>query len=246
MKAASPRVLLVEDDPTSREVLALAIAGVPAEVVVAGSFAEARAAIRDAAGAHGRFDAWMVDAHLPDGAGAELLPSRPQGTIALAHTAATDAAVVDALVAAGFAEVLVKPLSALQVQAALRRALGSRAAARGVSPAGDGALPVWDDAAALRALAGHAGNVAGLRGLFVRELEPTLPRLRTAYHARDAAALRDELHRLRASCGFVGAARLAAAVAGAAEDVFAADAHAALHAAACVTLETPYPAAASP
>lgn len=237
MKAGSPRVLLVEDDPISREVLALAIAGVPAQVVVAGSLAEARAAIaRDAC------DAWMVDAHLPDGPGTELLALRPPATVALAHTAATERTVLDALLAAGFADVLVKPLTAGDVQAALHRALAHAPAPPPPHRAeGDALVPVWDDAAALRALAGHAGNVAGLRGLFVRELEPTMTRMQSAFDAGDAAVLRDEVHRLRASCGFVGAARLAAAVQRLSTDLCAAPAHRALHDAARDTLATPYP-----
>lgn len=241
MKAVSPRVLLVEDDAISREVLALAVAGVPADVVAAASLRDAREALARGA----CFDAWLVDAHLPDGAGAELLPARPATTVALAHTAALDGHVHEALLAAGFCEVLVKPLAALDVQAALRRALAGRRRARAAAPASASGMPVWDDAAALRALAGHAGNVAGLRGLFVREIEPALARLRAAFDARDTGALHAELHRLKASCGFVGAARMGAAVDAASADMLDARAHDALHAAARDTLATPYPAPAS-
>lgn len=237
MKGASPQVLLVEDDPISREVLALALAGVPAAVTVAASLHDARAALADTV-----FDAWLVDAHLPDGAGIELLSVRPASTMALAHTAATDATVLDRLIAAGFAEVLVKPLAAADVQAVVRRVLGLQVEPL-ASPAGCAKHPTWDDAAALRALGGDPRHVAGLRGLFVRELEPTLSRLHGAFDAGDAAALHAELHRLAASCGFVGAARLGAAVAQAAARPLAPDTRDALDAATRDTLETPYPSA---
>lgn len=239
MKGTSPQVLLVEDDPISREVLALAIAALPADVVAVESLAQARVALATRV-----FQAWMVDAHLPDGAGVELLALRPSATIALAHTASNDPLTARALQAAGFSTVLVKPLPAGAVQAALRRALGEPA---GPGPADAGEPmqpPPWDDAAALRALGGHAANVGGLRDLFVRELEPTLPRLQAAFDARDAATLQGELHRLKASCGFVGAAQLACAVQAASRAPDDAAVHAALHAVARATLRAPYPSAA--
>lgn len=234
MKAGSPRVLLVEDDPISREVLTLAIAGVPADVVGVASLAQARAALAD-----GPFAAWMVDAHLPDGPGADLLALRPAATAALAHTASTDVSLTAGLLSAGFIEVLVKPLGAADVQAALRRVLGNRPHG-GAVPATAGTPLLWDDAIALRALAGHAGNVAGLRGLFVRELEPALQRLQAAFGQGDIAGLQAELHRLKASCGFVGAARLGAAVAMASAHPLDVDAHAHLHATGHATLQAPY------
>jgi HPt (histidine-containing phosphotransfer) domain-containing protein len=73
-------------------------------------------------------------------------------------------------------------------------------------------LPIWDDAVALRALNGNAAHVAAMRGLFLQELDATATRMTAAVAAGDVAALGEDLHRLRAACGFVGAARLAAAV----------------------------------
>jgi HPt (histidine-containing phosphotransfer) domain-containing protein len=67
-------------------------------------------------------------------------------------------------------------------------------------------FPIWDDAAALAALNGNAEHVAALRTLFLDEL----PGMRT--QIADAGTRAATLHRLRASCGFVGAARLADAV----------------------------------
>ena len=55
-------MLLVEDDPTSRGFLRAAAAALPAHVDVAGSVADARVmATRET------YDAWLIDAHLPDG-----------------------------------------------------------------------------------------------------------------------------------------------------------------------------------
>jgi HPt (histidine-containing phosphotransfer) domain-containing protein len=153
------------------------------------------------------FDLWLVDANLPDGRGETMLEERRDGTgmPALAHTAASDAAARERLLASGFAEVLHKPIGVGALHAALRRHLPT--------PAGnDRARTQWDDAAALRAMGGDPAHVAALRGLFLQELPGQRQRIHAAADAADESAMRAELHRLAASCGFVGAAGLAAAV----------------------------------
>lgn len=210
---APPRVLLVEDDPVSRAFLLAAAQATPAVVDSAGGVREARAL----ASRH-RYALWLVDANLPDGRGIDLLASlrtADADAVALAHTADTTRTAADDLIAAGFREVLVKPLPASAVQAAIRRALSRGATCTPSAPVhGAGSKqPVWDDDAAARALGGNPGHVSTLRGLFVRELPTVLATVARARSAGDDAALRGELHRLRASCGFVGAARLGAAAA---------------------------------
>lgn len=197
-----PRVLLVEDDPVSAAFLRDAASALPAEVHVAGSIAEARRAI-DA----GQFDLWLVDAHLPDGPGEALLGADhcDPGTPALAHTAATEPAVRERLLSAGFRDVLCKPLGIGELHAALRHHLGTTSRIEEPRQA-------WDDAAALRAMGGERGHVEALRELFLQELPDQHLRVRDAAMAGDEAAIRAELHRLTASCSFVGAAGLAAAV----------------------------------
>lgn len=61
------------------------------------------------------------------------------------------------------------------------------------------------------ALAGNPDNVAALRRLFLDELPMVRDALAGAAERGDVDAMRADLHRLRASCGFVGAARLDAA-----------------------------------
>lgn len=203
----TPRILLVEDDPVSREFLAIAVQAVPSEVDSVDSLAAALALARTQ-----DYALWLLDANLPDGNGADLLASlrcRYPGTPALAHTATGDADVLDALLGAGFLEVLVKPLPAVAVQDAVRRALGlPREDISNVVGTTAGDRPVWDDDAAALALNGNRAHIAILRGLFVDEL----PRLRghvdMAVLGGDFEGVREVLHKLRASCGFVGAARL--------------------------------------
>lgn len=202
-----PRVLLVEDEPTSAAFLAAAARAVPLQVDVATDMATALTmASRHAYGL------WLFDATLPDGSGSELLsrlrehfPDVP----AIAHTASDDPVLLAALKQAGFREVLRKPLPAAAVQAALRRVLGiqpTAAAADITSPIGS--APLWDDQAAAAALNGNDAHVATLRGLFLAELPQACERIHQAAQDGDIATVGAELHRLRASCGFVGAAKL--------------------------------------
>ena len=208
---APPRLLLLEDDPVSATFLVAALEALPATVDLAGSLAAADAL------ADRNHALWLFDANLPDGTGAELLARwrmRGLATPALAHTADARREELDALIDAGFAEVLLKPLTVAQLQGAVRRALsGLQVGAAQIDlPQRCGKRPVWDDEQALRALNGNAAHVATMRHLFLQELPGVVARVTQALDARDGAALNAELHRLQASCGFVGAARLAAAV----------------------------------
>ena len=195
-----PCLLLVEDDAVSAAFLRDAASTLPAQVHVARSLADARRAIHAM-----RFDLWLVDAHLPDGPGENLLDTldASASTPALAHTAATEPAVRERLLAAGFHDVLRKPLTIGELHAALRHQL--EATARIEEPRAP-----WDDAGALRALGGDPAHVASLRQLFLQELPGQRRRIRDFATAGDGVAIRAELHRLAASCGFVGAAGLAA------------------------------------
>ncbi len=206
-----PRILLVEDDPVSQAFLVAALESLPARVDAAASCAQARRICADAPG----HALWLIDAHLPDGSGVELLatlrPSAPR-TRAVAHTASRQREVIDALVAGGFSDVLVKPLATPALQSAVRRALGNATATVADVPARYDHLPDWDDAAALRALNGHDAHVATLRQLFLEQLPSQRDAISTALAAGDTCQARQELHRLRASCGFVGATRLGSMV----------------------------------
>lgn len=198
MNPTLPRLLLVEDDPVSAAFLRDVAMALPAQVAVAASIADARAtAAADA------FDLLMIDANLPDGRGEALLRALREGgdcTPALAHTADGDAQLHARLRGAGFIDVLCKPIDMAGLHAALRRHLPQAAA-----------KPDWDDDAALAAL-GEQAHVEALRGLFRKELPMQRQRIQAAAGAGDIAAMRAELHRLAASCGFVGAAKLADAV----------------------------------
>lgn len=201
-----PRILLVEDDVVSRAFLSAALEALPATVEAADSCAAARESAQRSA-----CDLWLIDANLPDGSGAQLLAHLRRWAAdipALAHTASHDPADHQALLAAGFAEVLVKPLPMLALQSAICRALGYDLAVADGQPRLCAKLPHWDDAAALAALKGEQAHVLALRRLFLDELARQCQVIEDALWRKDLAAAAEVLHRLRASCGFVGAARL--------------------------------------
>jgi hypothetical protein len=116
---------------------------------------------------------------------------------ALASSAALDASTARELRASGFAAVLRKPLGLTDLATALApfasRVLDTH---RALDACGDGTV------------------LAALRGLFRAELAALPAELERL--SADLPALRDRLHRLRASCGFCGATRLDAACAEAA------------------------------
>jgi CheY-like chemotaxis protein/HPt (histidine-containing phosphotransfer) domain-containing protein len=204
----APRLLLVEDDPTSQAFLRDALLALPANVDVAGDIAEARALAQAAPHA-----LWIVDAHLPDGDGLDCLRVlRLVGdTPALAITAGGNGDAFDALCAGGFLEVLAKPVPLALLQATVRRLVGDapRTALRVGEP---GKLPVWDEARALAAIGGNPQALLALRGLFLGELPAARSAVEAAIAAGDGEAARAHLHKLQAGAGFVGAARLSRAI----------------------------------
>lgn len=199
----SIRLLLVEDDETSRYFLAEALRALPAEVDEA---ADIEQALRLASST--RHDLWLIDAHLPDGDGVSCLRSlrRSHDTPALAITAGAAREELDQLCACGYLEVLLKPVSIALLHATVRRLLGQAPAS--AAPHDEGKLPVWNEARALSAIGGNHGALLALRRIFLDELPDLRAQVLAAHQACDELALGAVLHKLKASCGFVGAIRL--------------------------------------
>jgi DNA-binding response OmpR family regulator len=205
-----PRLLLVEDDPASRAFMAAVLAQYPAEVDTAASVGTALAL----ATTH-YYALWLIDARLPDGNGIDLLARlRKQGrsTPALAHTASQDREEHAALVQAGFLGTLIKPFAASELRDAIASTLGSAATPAVAQPQGGPVPPLWDDDGAFVAMNGNHEHVAALRAMFLAELPDQRNIVLAALRQGDVGAARDTLHRLKASCGFVGASRLKIAV----------------------------------
>ena len=182
-----------------------ALETLPADVDTADSLASALASAEP--GAH---DLWLIDVNLPDGNGAQLLRelrrSHPD-TPALAHTADGDATIHARLREAGFSDTLVKPLGRDQLLKAVRRALVNSPAGIFVAQAPAAVelqVQDWDETAALAALNGQRNHLIALRELFLAELPGVRDAVEQAVDQHDERQLRSQLHRLQASCGFVG------------------------------------------
>lgn len=202
------RLLLVEDDTTTQEFFRATLAALPGTVTVAGSLAQALQITADT-----RHALWLIDVNLPDGTGPQLLQqlrTRYPGVPALAHTANDTPALRQTLLHAGFAEVLIKPMPSHVLLTAVHTLLGTAPASL---PSAEAApVPDWDEGAAMLALNGQNAHVMALRELFIKELPDVHAAVSTALQQHDTSALRVQLHRLQASCGFVGASRLGRAV----------------------------------
>lgn len=200
---ALPRLLLIEDDPVSRSFLQAVLESLPAQV----DCSDTAAGAYECAMRH-QHALWLIDVNLPDGTGSALLHrlrQQQRQTPALAHTADTSSTLASQLRSDGFIDVLVKPLSREALLHSVRAALPEPPAAAD--------LPNWDEQRALSALNGQQSHIKALRELFMGELPSVRDAIAHALSNDQAEPLRQQLHRLQASCGFVGAVRLGAAAA---------------------------------
>lgn len=201
--SAVPKILIADDNPVTLRFFAEAMAQLGFGCELARDGAEAVAHARRAP-----FDLLLFDARMPELDGAQALariraesgPSRRMP--AVATTASSDETTRRALTAAGFADVIAKPVSIDALRTLLARHLefpNNPGATRSADI--DERL---DDANALAAVGGDRSILAALRGLLLAELD-ALPAELDAFAARgDTVALHDRLHRLDASAGFCG------------------------------------------
>jgi CheY-like chemotaxis protein len=197
------RVLVADDNPVSLAFLRDAIALAGHEVTTAGDGAAAVALA-----ATRRFELILLDMRMPRVDGPEALrriraapgPSRQAAALATSADAGISRAT---LVAAGFEDVLVKPVALDVVHAMLERYLGAETTASGV---------LLDESMAAQKTGGDAAIVAALRKLLAAELDALPGEVHLFERDADTAALRDRLHRLEASAGFCGASALALAI----------------------------------
>jgi len=104
-----PTVLVVDDDPDARDLLAFAFRRRGSHVVEAGTFAEAKEALA------GVVDAIITDLELPDGSGLELLEggARERVRVALVLSGHSGTPWVDRSRASGFDGHVTKPCDAI-------------------------------------------------------------------------------------------------------------------------------------
>lgn len=200
-------LLIADDNPLSLHFLADAVGELGHRCDTAADGAAALALAR-----RHRYERLLLDVHMPvlDGPGVlqQLradVTAASRDAVALATSADVDTALRQRLCAAGFAEVLAKPIDLAGLRRALGAADGGVAAEPG--PHATDTAPLIDDEAACRSL-GSADTVAALRALFRRELDALADELAICLAAQDNEGLRERLHKLCASAGFCGAPRL--------------------------------------
>jgi CheY-like chemotaxis protein len=200
-------VLLAEDEPVSRRFLVDALGALGFDCTAAIDGSDARVLAFE----H-RFDLLLLDVNLPLLDGPALLAQLRGDRRAASHAAPAIALTADPdrvthrqLQRRGFAAVGRKPIALEQLATLLDLARSDDGGER-IPP------PRWDDAAALSATGGQREAVDALRALMLRELPGQRVRIIAALDVGNADAARAELHRLRAACGFCGAAALSAAV----------------------------------
>lgn len=201
------RVLIADDDPVSLRFLAAAVSQLGGEVVAVAEGAAALAATRGQS-----FDLMLLDRRMPGLGGADLLLAlRAVGnmTPAIATSADIDAAIAAQLRGAGFVDIIEKPAT----WATLERVLGPYLpfSCGALATASATAPPLLDDDAALSAIGGDASALRALRSLLAQELSDVLAQSASVDPCTHSAFWRERLHRLRASCGFCGAAAMAEA-----------------------------------
>jgi CheY-like chemotaxis protein len=205
-------LLLAEDDVLSRHFLTEVLTAAGHTVSAVSDGQQALERLRDQ-----RFDLILLDLGLPRVDGESVLQQLRNASGATSNQG-TDAAVPAVALSAdvdpqrerrlldlGFEQVIAKPVSGdalLHALSGLRQSLPAAA-----NPAG-GLPPLWDDAAGLAMVGGRRAALEALRGLLLQELPAQQQRLAAAFAGGEWRAAAAELHRLRAACGFCGAARL--------------------------------------
>jgi CheY-like chemotaxis protein len=203
-----PRVLLVDDDPSIRRFVALALEDLDIALVEAGSVAEARARLADA----GPFALVITDLMMPGETGLDLLqhladePARRAGARLAVFSAGLHATMQSRMAGLDVWRQLSKPISVVELEECVREALGLAApAAPASAPA---AAPMLDDAAEA-ALQRH---FAGDRGLFLAYRASCLAQFEADVQSGDAAlaegdwpALRRLAHSLKSVLATLGA-----------------------------------------
>ncbi len=203
------RVLIVEDNTMIADYVASVLETRGFRPVHALSLAQARQRLES----EPPFDLCLCDRWLPDGEGTALITDL-SGTPAIAMSAHLDAGDRDRLLAAGFAQVLLKPCSPETLESGIHAVLGARRTVAPETPATPSHQapqpPVLDDDAALRMSGGDRDIMTRLRSLLQAELPAVRRRLlEPDLDEERRAALAGELHKLAASAGWCGASELA-------------------------------------
>jgi DNA-binding response OmpR family regulator len=189
------RVLLLEDDEVSRQFLTEALQILPIELQVGNCFQEASGFCKQY-----RYDLIICDMNLTDGTLLKDYTRLPASVPVLAISAEMSTEIRSALALIGIRDILAKPMSVQQLHAAITAIL-----AQSAQPS---EIQLWNAAQAERALGNNPLILVNLKQLFARELEQMRAEISHAFEQQSHQQIHQSLHKLKASCGFLGADRL--------------------------------------
>lgn len=200
------RVLLVEDDASTRCYVGMALEDLPVDLVEAGTLEEARQAL-----AGGAFALLLSDLMLPDGSGLDLLawlqadPALRGGARVVVLSAGVSTAVREQASALGAWRVLEKPVSLAALTECVAQALVEPASASAPAPA---PTPLPRDVRAT-AIDAHFGGQAALYDAFrassLTQFQADIDAGDAACRDGDVAALRRQAHNLKSVLLLLGA-----------------------------------------
>lgn len=208
-----PRVLLVDDDPSIRRFVALALEDLDIELVEAGSVAQARERLATGAG----FALIVTDLMMPGETGLDLLQhladqpaQRGQARLAV-FSAGLNAAMQARLDGFDVWRQLSKPISVLELEDCVREALGAPGAAEGSAPAPasvgtTGAPGDAAEAVIQRHFAGDRALFLAYRASCVAQFEADIRAGDAALAGPDMPALRRLAHSLKSVLATLGEA----------------------------------------
>lgn len=200
------RILLIEDNPISREFLHEALLPLSIPVHVADTLAAASLLARQ-----NRYSLLLCDVHLPDGGPSDIFhalePYLDSAKI-VAITAEANPVVSQELLDIGYQAVWGKPIAMSVLQNNIARLLDIDT----IVTTFDSEIELWDEASALRAVGNNQVTLLALRNMFLTELPQQTRIIELAFENSDYLSIRAECHKLLAGCGFVGAAGLRLAV----------------------------------
>lgn len=217
-----PRVLLVDDDPSIRRFVALALEDLPIELTEAGSVREARETLAGGA----RFALIVTDLMMPGETGLDLLqhladhPAQRGGARLAVFSAGLNAATQTRLAGFDVWRQLSKPISVLELEGCVREALGEApgGAERAPTDAAPTGLGAEAEAAIHRHFAGDRALFLAYRASCIAQFEADIRAGAAALAQGDMPALHRLAHSLKSVLATLGNAE-GSAVARQLEDV---------------------------
>lgn len=194
-----PQVLLIEDDPSIRRFVNMALDGLPVQLAMATNLSEARSSLRE-----GRFALVLTDLMLPDGSGLDLLQElieqrpawRGEAELAVFSAGVNDEARAK-LARWGIHRILMKPISLADLERHVLECIQTPAAPTAAGPAPGR----QDTAARLRAIDKFFGGDAALFDAFEKtchlQFALDIVQADAAVAQADLAALRRLVHSLK-------------------------------------------------